>query len=155
MAGGVSEAGGLPFEYRCGLTELGGRHRDAGSAARHGGSEHKQGARSRGVLFVHRFGAALNVHLHMPLCVLDGVVAQRDESCAERVLQGVRQRVLGLCGIDRIETEAKMQGWCHSGGFSLQPALRVPAQDRAVCGIANAYCKAVMKCALKLTAAAC
>ena len=33
-------------------------------------------ARSGGVLFVHRFGAALNAHVHLHLCVLDGVVAQ-------------------------------------------------------------------------------
>ena len=33
-------------------------------------------ARSGGVLFVHRFGAALNAHVHLHVCVLDGVVAQ-------------------------------------------------------------------------------
>ena len=37
-------------------------------------------ARSGVVLFVHRFGAALNAHVHLHLCVLDGVVAQRDET---------------------------------------------------------------------------
>ena len=42
-------------------------------------------ARSGGVLFVHRFGAALNAHVHLHLCVLDGVVAQRDETCVEQV----------------------------------------------------------------------
>ena len=31
---------------------------------------------SGGVIFLHRFGAALNAHVHMHLCVLDGVVAQ-------------------------------------------------------------------------------
>ena len=33
-------------------------------------------ARSGGVLFVHRFGATLNAHVHLHLCMLDGVVAQ-------------------------------------------------------------------------------
>ena len=53
-------------------------------------------ARSGEVLFVHRFGATLNAHEHMHLCVLDGAVAQGrsglefrgaqgDEACAERV----------------------------------------------------------------------
>ena len=48
------------------------------------------------VLFVHRFGAALNAHVHLHLCTLDGVVAQRrsglvfrgaqvDEACVEQV----------------------------------------------------------------------
>ena len=39
-------------------------------------------ARSGGVLFVHRFGAALNAHVHLHLCVLDGVVAQGRIFCA-------------------------------------------------------------------------
>ena len=32
--------------------------------------------RSGGVLFVHGFGATLNAHVHLHLCMLDGVVAQ-------------------------------------------------------------------------------
>jgi hypothetical protein len=47
------------------------------------------------VLFVHRFGAPLNAHEHLPLCMLDGVVAQgrqglvfrgavADEACVQR-----------------------------------------------------------------------
>ncbi len=32
--------------------------------------------RSGGVLFVHRFGGTLNAHVHLHLCMLDGVVAQ-------------------------------------------------------------------------------
>ena len=63
-----------------------------------------QAARSGGVLFVHRFGATLNAHVHLHLCILDGVVAQGlafrgaqvDEACVERVQARVRQRVLGL-----------------------------------------------------------
>ena len=59
--------------------------------------------RSGGVLFVHRFGATLNAHVHLHLCMLDGVVAQGrqglvfrraevDEACVERVQAAVRQR---------------------------------------------------------------
>ena len=65
-----------------------------------------QSARSGGVLFMHRFGATLNAHVHLHLCVLDGVVAQGrqglafggarvDEACVERVQARVRHRVLG------------------------------------------------------------
>ncbi len=61
-------------------------------------------ARSGGVLFVHRFGATLNAHVHLHLCMLDWVVAQGrqglafrgaqvDEACVERV-QG-----LTWCGV--------------------------------------------------------
>ena len=57
--------------------------------------------RSGGVLFVHRFGAVLNAHVHLHLCLLVGVVAQGrwglefrgaqvDEACAERVQALVR-----------------------------------------------------------------
>ncbi len=51
--------------------------------------------RSGGVLFVHRCGATLNTHVHLHLCMLDGVVAQGwqglacsraevDEACVQR-----------------------------------------------------------------------
>ena len=67
------------------------------------------------------------------MCALDGVVAQWrwglefrgaqvDEACAERVQALVRQRVLGLFerrGILSSGTVAEMQGWGHSGGYSV------------------------------------
>ena len=64
-------------------------------------------ARTGGVLFMHRFGAMLNAHVHLHFCMLDGVVAQGrqglafrgaqvDEACVEGVQARVRQRVLGL-----------------------------------------------------------
>ena len=81
----------------------------------------------------------------MHLCVLDVVVAQGrsglvfrgaqvNEACAERVQAAVRQRVLGLFerrGILSSETVVEMQGWGHSGGFSVHAGVRVVAQDRA------------------------
>ncbi len=102
-------------------------------------------ARSGGVLFVHRFGATLNAHVHLHLCVLDGVVAQGrqglafrgaqvDEACVERVQGLVRQRVLGLFerrGLLSRETVVVMQGWGHSGGFSVHAGVRVAAHDSA------------------------
>ena len=98
-----------------------------------------------GVLFVHRFVATLNAHVHLHLCMLDGVVAQGrqglvfrgarvDEACVERVRAAVRQRVLGLFarrGLLSRETVGVMQGWGHRGGFSVHAGERVAAQDSA------------------------
>ena len=95
--------------------------------------------RSGGVLFVHRFGATLNAHVHLHLCMLDGVVAQGrqglvfrgaqvDEACVQRVQAEVRQRVLELFerrGLLSSETVAGMQGWGHSGGFSVHAGERL------------------------------
>ena len=64
-------------------------------------------ARTGGVLFMHRFGATLNAHVHLHLCMLDGVVApgrqglafrvaQVDAACVERLPASVRQWVLRL-----------------------------------------------------------
>ena len=66
-----------------------------------------QAARSGGVLFVHRFGATLNAHVHLHLFILDGVVApgrhglafrgkQVDEACVERV------QALTWCGVQNM-----------------------------------------------------
>ena len=64
--------------------------------------------RSGGVLFVHRFGATLNAHVHLHLCMLDGVVAQGRQGLAFRgaqVDEACVQRVQGLawsgdwCGV--------------------------------------------------------
>ena len=82
-------------------------------------------APSGGVLFVHRFGATLNAHVHLYLCMLAGVVvpgrqglafrgAQVDDAWAARVQGRVRQRVLGLVerrGLLSREMVAVMQGW--------------------------------------------
>ena len=60
--------------------------------------------------------------------------AQVDEGCVERVQVLVRQRVLGLVrrrGLLGREMVAVMQGWGHSGGFSMCAAVRVATQDRA------------------------
>ncbi len=76
---------------------------------------------------------------------LDGVVAQGrqelvfrwagvDEACVERVQAPVRHQVLGLFerrGLLSRETIGVMQGWGHSGGFSVHAGERVAAQDSA------------------------
>ncbi len=82
-------------------------------------------------------------HVHLHMCMLDGVVAQGrqglvfrraevDEACVERVQAAVRQRVLGLFerrGMLSRETVGVMQGWGHRGGFSVHAGERVAAQD--------------------------
>ena len=48
--------------------------------------------------------------------------AEVDEACVEPVQTAVRQRVLGLFerrGLLSSETVGVMQGWGHSGGFSV------------------------------------
>ncbi len=96
------------------------------------------------MLFVHRFGATLNAHVHLYLCMLAGVVvpgrqglafrgSQVDDACEDRVQGLVRQRVLGLFerrGLLSRETVAVMQGGL-SGGLSVHAGMRVAAQDRA------------------------
>ena len=60
--------------------------------------------------------------------------AQVDEACVERVQGLVRQRELGLFerrGLLGRETVAAMQGWGHSGGFSVHAGVRVAAQYSA------------------------
>ena len=75
---------------------------------------------------------------------MDGVVAQGrqglafrgaevNEACVQRVQTAVRQRVLGLFewrGLLSSETVGVMQGWGHSGGFSVHAGVRVAPQDR-------------------------
>ena len=115
---------------------------------------------------MHRFGATLNAHVHLHLCMLDGVVAQGrqglafrgaqvDEACVERVQGLVRQRVLGLFerrGLLSRETGAAMQGWGHSGGFSVHAGVRVAAQDRAGRERLLRYCARLMFAGERLAA---
>ena len=85
---------------------------------------------------MHCFGATLNAHVHLHLCMLDGVVvkgwqglafrgAQVDEACGQWVLGLFERR-----GLLSSETIAGMQGWGHRGGFSVHPGVWIAAQDR-------------------------
>jgi hypothetical protein len=108
------------------------------------------GARARlgAVSFVHRFGSALNPHVHFHCCVLDGVFEAEPESdeqftfreavglsdqAVAAVQAQVRRRV--LCGFVRRawltdEQRQEMQRWAHSGGFSIDAAVRIEGWDR-------------------------
>ena len=103
------------------------------------------------VSFIHRFGASLNRHVHYHCCVIDGVfepaedAGDRPETVRFRpaaeltpeavavIAEQVRVRVLrwfarsGLIAPDDVR---EMLAWENSG-FSLDPEVRVGAQDRA------------------------
>lgn len=104
------------------------------------------GARFGAVSFVHRFGAALNRHVHFHCCVIDGVFeggadgqvqfrpaqALTPEALAAIAAQ-VRQRVLrwfARSGLLEAADAQDMLGWEH-GGFSLDAAVRIAGDDRA------------------------
>ena len=82
--------------------------------------------RSGGVLFVHRFGATLNAHVHLHLCMLDGVVAQGrqelvfrgarvDEACVERSTVYRRRRTersgVGNSVLQRRHVRRSVSNW--------------------------------------------
>ena len=87
-----------------------------------------------GAVSFHRFGAALNPHIHFHCCVIDGVFstsagqlrlhcARFDDEAATAVQSRVRLRVLKLLvrrgHITRAAAE-DMQYWRHGGGFFSQ-----------------------------------
>ncbi len=105
-------------------------------------------ARLGAVSFLHRFGSALNPHMHFHCCVFDGVFEADPESngpirfseavglSAQEVAAvqaQVRRRVLRwfvrrgwLEKADRQE----MLCWAHGGGFSVDAAVRIESGDR-------------------------
>jgi len=106
-------------------------------------------ARSRlgGVVFIHRFGALLNPHLHFHCVVVDGVfdadvsgevtfheAGRLDTSAITAVQATARRRLLraahrrGLLSEDEAQN---MAGWAHGGGFSVDADVRIEASDRA------------------------
>jgi len=106
-------------------------------------------AKSRlgGVVFIHRFGALLNAHLHFHCVVVDGVfdadaaggvifhpATELDARASEMVQASVRQRLLrtlerrGQLEPDEAQT---MAAWEYGGGFSVDTSVRIEGDDRA------------------------
>jgi hypothetical protein len=104
------------------------------------------GARFGAVSFLHRFGSALNPHVHFHCCVIDGVfqpdvegrlcfypalgltqerIAKVQEQVRRRVLRAFVRRGLLEPGAAR-----DMRGWDAGGGFSVDASIRVQAHDR-------------------------
>lgn len=107
------------------------------------------GARFGAVTFFQRFGSALNAHLHLHICVIDGVSSQGaagelrfhpatvlSHSDVAAVQSLVRHRVLHLferSGLLGPEVAENMREWRHAGGFSLDLSdntFRVGRDDR-------------------------
>jgi hypothetical protein len=104
-------------------------------------------ARLGAVSFLHRFGSALNEHIHFHCVVIDGVFAvgaQQSgpvrfceahirEADIEQLHARVRQRVLrwftkqGYLDPDDAQDMAQ---WANGGGFSLDASVRIEAHDR-------------------------
>jgi hypothetical protein len=100
------------------------------------------------VSFPHRFGAALNEHIHFHCCVIDGVFepGQEDEEGVrfrEAVLTDAdvqwvqartRERVLRWFvrqGYLDKDDAREMAEWNNGGGFSVDASVRIEADDRA------------------------
>ena len=109
------------------------------------GSGHS--ARIGAVAFIHRFGSALNAHLHFHGVVIDGVFVPTpvggvvfhpatavDGPALATVQAKVRRRLLqsfvrrGLLAEDDAQAMAQ---WAHGGGFSVDGSVRIEAADRA------------------------
>ena len=117
--------------------------------------EHSPGssaaARLGAVVFIHRFGSALNAHLHFHCCIIDGVFEPAhvtdaaagvlphqacglDATAVATVRAQVRQRVLRAfvrhALLDQRDGD-QMGGWAHGRGFSLDATVRIEGADRA------------------------
>jgi hypothetical protein len=104
-------------------------------------------ARLGAIAFIHRFGAALNAHLHFHCVVIDGLFAPApskgvvfhpataiDPPTIATVQATVRRRLLASFVRRRLLDEDDAQAmaqWAHDGGFSVDGSARIEAADRA------------------------
>jgi hypothetical protein len=114
------------------------------------------GSRFGAVAFVHHFGSSLNEHIHFHCIVTDGVFSEGHDGEAlfheatslteadiEALGQKIRRRSLRWLtrhGYLDSEAAAMMQGWSHSGGFSVDGSVRLPAWDRSGLERLARYC---------------
>jgi len=89
------------------------------------------------VIFIHRFGALLNTHLHFHCIVVDGVfeadaeggaafhpASGLDAAAIGEVQVAVRRRLLSA------DDAQVMATWEHGGGFSVDAEVRIEAHER-------------------------
>jgi hypothetical protein len=97
------------------------------------------------VVFIHRFGALLNAHLHFHVVVIDGVFCGEDAETlrfeevrlapetVQRLQATIRKRIVRLFvrrgRLDKAEGDA-LCACEHGGGFSLDAGVRIEANDR-------------------------
>jgi hypothetical protein len=103
-------------------------------------------ARAGAIAFIHRFGSALNHHIHFHVIVINGVfepdpehgvrfieAPPLDADDAEAVQVEVRRRILRAYQrrgvLDKADRQ-EMEHWEHGGGFSLDAGVRIEAHDR-------------------------
>ena len=98
------------------------------------------------VVFIHRFGALLNTHLHFHCIVIDGVfdavanggvafhvAGGLDAQAITAVQATVRRRLLKAAerrGVLAPEDAQAMAAWEHGGGFSVDAKVRIEAHER-------------------------
>ena len=98
------------------------------------------------VVFIHRFGALLNTHLHFHCIVVDGVfdtaaggdvtfhpATGLDEPAIGAVQAAVRRRLLRALERRALlapEDAQLMAAWEHGGGFSVNAEVRIEKHDR-------------------------
>lgn len=102
-------------------------------------------SRCGAVVFIHRFGALLNEHIHFHCVVVEGVFCGGEDEQAvfhpatlhapvfEQVQAAVRRRLLKALarrGVLEPEEAQGMLGWQHGGGFSVDGEVRIEAEDR-------------------------
>jgi len=103
-------------------------------------------ARLGAVSFIHRFGDALNEHIHFHCCVIDAVFSLDDgalriselpaltradiAAIQTRVSHRVLRWFVRRGWLEADEARA-MRDWHNDGGFSLDAAVRIPGWDRA------------------------
>jgi hypothetical protein len=135
--------------------------RDAAGASRDGDAPPSAHPRLGAVSFLHRFGSALNRHVHLHACVTDGVFASAPDGVAflparpispadlATLTERVRHRLVGWfrrrCLIDA-ETAADMLAWQNSG-FSIDSSVRITLTDRDVPGYFKSLEHLVRYCA--------
>ena len=104
-------------------------------------------ARLGAVAFIHRFGSALNAHLHFHCVVIDGVFGATatggvvfhaatglEANAIAQVQAPVRRRLLRVFvrrGLLPDDDAQAMGQWQHGGGFSVDASVRIEATDRA------------------------
>ena len=99
-------------------------------------------------------GGKLNAYMHLHLCMLDIViapgrqglafrVAQVNAACVECLLVAVRHRASRLFlphGLVSRKMVAVMQGWGHSGGFSMRAGGRIASHERRAASVCCDMC---------------
>ena len=102
-------------------------------------------ARIGAVVFIHRFGALMNAHLHFHVIAIDGVFFGEETASLRfeethlsaqalaRLQSTLRKRIVSLFVrrglLDQSEGEA-LRRCAHGGGFSLDAGVRIEGADR-------------------------